>query len=40
MAVDSFVVNVRDDSSGRQTVGLTAMEDANTVSVVLEVPSA
>jgi hypothetical protein len=38
VAVDGFVVNVRDDCSRIQTVGMIAVEDANTVSVVLEVP--
>jgi len=40
VVVDGFVVNVRDDCSVRQTVGMIALEDANTVSVVLEVPPA
>jgi len=38
VAVDGFVVNVRDDCSGIQSVGMITVEDANTVSVVLEVP--
>ena len=40
VVTDDFVLNFRDDCIGRQTVGMTALEDANTISVVLEVPSA
>jgi hypothetical protein len=37
VVTDGFVVNFRGDCSGRQTVGMIALEDANTISVVLEV---
>jgi len=40
VVTDDFVLNFRDDCIGRQTVGMIALEDANTISVVLEVPSA
>jgi len=39
VAVDGFVMNVRDECSGRQIVGMIAAEDANTVSVFLKVHS-